>query len=233
MRFGISATSSIFPKNFRTRFRPINVCAIMSSRSIDPSSPSRLRLAPSSRIRGFEIPGRLGRLSRGPPSIATVGTGVVPPYPAVIRLSAEPSHHACRTLTAEGGHRDARATTLSLFMTRVHQAYAGLTSNGPAVHNCNLSGLPRRAHGTRASPVCKHCLLKLNLRTSLFQLRLDFRGFVLVDRLFDRFGSPFDQVLGFLEPKARDRAHFLDHLDLLLAGGRKHDGELGLFLGSG
>src|ERR1700761_6968066 len=28
MRFGISATSSIFPKNLRTRFRPINVCAI-------------------------------------------------------------------------------------------------------------------------------------------------------------------------------------------------------------
>src|SRR4249919_1868417 len=118
-------------------------------------------------------------------------------------------------------------------MTRVHQAYAGLTSNGPAIHNCNLSGLPRRAHGTRACLVCKHCLLKLNLRTSLFQLRLDFRGFVLVDRLFDRLGSPFDQVLGFLEPKARDRAHFLDHLDLLLAGGRKHDGELGLLLGSG
>src|SRR6478672_2339497 len=81
--------------------------------------------------------------------------------------------------------------------------------------NCNLSGLPGLAHDMRASPVCKHCLLKLNLRTSLFQLRLDFRGFVLVDRLFDRLGSPFDQVLGFLEPKARDRAHFLDHLDLL------------------
>jgi hypothetical protein len=41
MRFGISATSWIFPKNFRTRFRPINVCAIMSSRSIDPSGLSQ------------------------------------------------------------------------------------------------------------------------------------------------------------------------------------------------
>src|ERR1700746_2088372 len=39
MRFGISATSSIFPKNFLTRFRPVNVCAIMSSRSIEPSGP--------------------------------------------------------------------------------------------------------------------------------------------------------------------------------------------------
>src|SRR5271154_967073 len=37
MRFGISATSSIFPKNFLTRFRPMNVCAIMPSRLIEPS----------------------------------------------------------------------------------------------------------------------------------------------------------------------------------------------------
>src|SRR6185503_21379818 len=28
MRFGISATSWIFPKNFLTRLRPVNVCAI-------------------------------------------------------------------------------------------------------------------------------------------------------------------------------------------------------------
>src|SRR5215469_3810438 len=43
MRFGISATSSIFPKNFLTRFRPVNVCAIMSSRLIEPSSSRRGR----------------------------------------------------------------------------------------------------------------------------------------------------------------------------------------------
>src|SRR6516162_1747266 len=53
MRFGISATSSIFPKNFLTRFRPVNVCAIMSSRSIDPSGPElpphRRKLEPSPR----------------------------------------------------------------------------------------------------------------------------------------------------------------------------------------
>src|SRR5262249_55577494 len=33
MRFGISATSWIFPKNFRTRLRPVNVCAIVASHS--------------------------------------------------------------------------------------------------------------------------------------------------------------------------------------------------------
>src|SRR4051794_30084748 len=31
MRFGISATSWIFPKNFLTRLRPVNVCAIVLS----------------------------------------------------------------------------------------------------------------------------------------------------------------------------------------------------------
>src|SRR5579871_425642 len=31
MRFGISATSSILPKNLRTRLRPVNVCAIVAS----------------------------------------------------------------------------------------------------------------------------------------------------------------------------------------------------------
>src|SRR6185295_14161752 len=30
MRFGISATSWIFPKNFLTRLRPVNVCAMCS-----------------------------------------------------------------------------------------------------------------------------------------------------------------------------------------------------------
>src|SRR5215813_3213347 len=37
MRFGISATSSILPKNLRTRLRPVNVCAIVAS-SIPPAT---------------------------------------------------------------------------------------------------------------------------------------------------------------------------------------------------
>jgi hypothetical protein len=34
MRFGISATSLIFPKNLRTRLRPVNVSAIVASRFV-------------------------------------------------------------------------------------------------------------------------------------------------------------------------------------------------------
>src|ERR1700737_1993747 len=63
MRFGISATSSIFPKNFRTRFRPINVCAIMSFPSIDPSAPNRRPVQPSAQAIAL---GATGPASRSP-----------------------------------------------------------------------------------------------------------------------------------------------------------------------
>src|SRR6516162_1752104 len=49
MRFGISATSLMCPKNLRTRLRPVNVCcAIVASRYRRPSgaSPSKVRLRP-------------------------------------------------------------------------------------------------------------------------------------------------------------------------------------------
>src|SRR6516225_8079531 len=59
MRFGISATSSIFPKNFLTRFRPVNVCAIMSSRSIEPSGPRPTAAPPQVRT---ITPGRMRRM---------------------------------------------------------------------------------------------------------------------------------------------------------------------------
>src|SRR5262245_15582714 len=39
MRFGISATSWIFPKNFLTRLRPVNVCAIVLSLLSSDSLP--------------------------------------------------------------------------------------------------------------------------------------------------------------------------------------------------
>src|SRR5438034_9180927 len=52
MRFGISATSWIFPKNLRTRLRPVNVCAISFSllsyrRGRDDSPESRNPSRPS------------------------------------------------------------------------------------------------------------------------------------------------------------------------------------------
>ena len=173
----------------------------MSSRSIDPSSPSRLRLEPSSRIRGFEIPGRLGRLSGGPQSIATVRTGVVPPYPAVIRLSAEPSHHACRTLTAEGGHRDARASHSQPLHDQGPSGIRRSDIQWPGHPQLQPFGTPAPCSWHAGVSRIKHCLLKLNLRTSLFQLRLDFRGFVLVDASLTGLGAPSTKSLASLSPR--------------------------------
>src|SRR5581483_11112998 len=61
MRFGISATSLMCPKNLRTRLRPVNVCcAIVASRYRRPfegGEPSKARLPPPP---GFEFSSVLG-----------------------------------------------------------------------------------------------------------------------------------------------------------------------------
>src|ERR1700674_4178606 len=58
MRFGISATSSIFPKNLRTRLRPVNVCAIVASFFL---RPPRMGGGVLQRVQNA----RAGRCSRG------------------------------------------------------------------------------------------------------------------------------------------------------------------------
>src|SRR5690606_37443564 len=56
---------------------------------------------------------------------------------------------------------------------------------------------------------------------------------VLGHAFLDGLRRAFDEVLGFLEAEARDRADLLDDLDLLVAGCRENDGELRLlFRGS-
>src|SRR5690348_13399083 len=73
MRFGISATSLIEPKNFRTRLRPVNVCAIVS-------------------LSILYVDGKRGRLSERPHPIATIRTGVGAARFYVIRVEPEPPH---------------------------------------------------------------------------------------------------------------------------------------------
>src|SRR5690349_12671643 len=51
-------------------------------------------------------------------------------------------------------------------------------------------------------------------------------GSFLVGLLQDRLRSTLDEVLGLLETKTRDRADFLDDLDLLVAGTLEDDVEL-------
>src|SRR5947209_10966947 len=54
---------------------------------------------------------------------------------------------------------------------------------------------------------------------------------LLVDLLQHRLGRAVDQVLGLLQAQARQAAHLLDDLDLLVARGLEDDVELVLLLG--
>ena len=51
-----------------------------------------------------------------------------------------------------------------------------------------------------------------------FELLLDLLGLVLVHAFLDGLGRGLDEVLGFLEAEAGDRADLLDDVDLLVAG---------------
>src|SRR5262245_18407506 len=73
MRFGISATSWIFPKNLRTRLRPVNVCAISSLALSNRRAGTTLRKAAihrdhQDRRRSPIISLRLGRSPKSRPS---------------------------------------------------------------------------------------------------------------------------------------------------------------------
>src|SRR5579864_1253937 len=139
MRFGISATYSIFPKNFRTRFRPINVCAIMSSRSIDPDlsrHAQAITLEPtgpasrSSRYRGDQGDSPNGRNPSRPSGQASDA------YSPVIRPKFRiTSPHS--PLNGDIGNSRARALKSQEF--RSQPVMAGLD---PAIHVLNLSGSP-------------------------------------------------------------------------------------------
>src|SRR5438034_10555669 len=65
-------------------------------------------------------------------------------------------------------------------------------------------------------------------RTRIFKLFFDFCRLILVDPLLDRLGRRLDEVFGFLETELGDGAHFLDHVDLLVAEPGENDIELGL-----
>src|SRR5260370_6785373 len=167
MRFGISATSWIFPKNLRTRLRPVNVCAISS-------------LALSNRRARDDSPeGRHPSRPSGQPSRPLVDAA---------RPTAEPL----------SPYR--RPPDIGRFRGLLTPESVALTSH----------------------------LLEFHLGPRPFQLGPDLLRLVLAHAFLDRLWRTLDQILGLLEAQAGERAHLLDHLDLLVADGGTHGGELGL-----
>src|SRR5262249_13672569 len=170
MRFGISATSWIFPKNLRKRFRPVNVCAISS-------------LALSNRRARDDSPeGRHPWRSSGQPSR---------PLVSAARPTAEPACPYRRP--AEIGR------------------FRGLLTPEPVALTSHL--------------------LEFHLGPAFSRLALCLPRPLLVPVFLARFGRPPTQLFALLEAQAGERAHLLDHLDLLVADGGEHGGELGLLFG--
>src|SRR3954454_13026660 len=70
--------------------------------------------------------------------------------------------------------------------------------------------------------------LDLDGRAGFLEALLELLGFGLVDAFLDGPGRALDQRLGFAEAELGDRAHFLDHVDLLAAVVDENNVELGL-----
>src|SRR3954454_17591257 len=106
-----------------------------------------------------------------------------------------------------------------------------------------VRSVPRRNADGRAdagpavpSSLCSGLLLDVDARAGRLELLLGRLGRFLGDALEHRLGGVVDEVLGLLEPEARERPDLLDALDLLVAGRLEDDVELRLlllFLGDG
>src|SRR5579875_425668 len=218
MRFGISATSLIDPKNFLTRLRPVNVCAIVS------------------------LSIRLWRAALAPlPTaaiIAAIGTGVGTVRFYVIRVG--PNRRTLRTFRDRTGPPGtARSPDPSISPCLLSAL------PGPRPGRILLAGLdPRSARGKdRASAPLSGSRaaarepafglnsprsLELNLGAHLFERGLDLGRLLLGDAFLDRLRRALDQILGLLQAETGNGANLFDDLDLLLAGAGEHDRKLGL-----
>src|SRR5687767_9218800 len=76
-------------------------------------------------------------------------------------------------------------------------------------------------------------LLDLDLGAGFLELLLEGLGVGLADAFLDGLRRAVHQVLGLLQAQARDFAHGLDRVHLVLAGGDEDDRELGLLLDRG
>src|SRR5215469_747842 len=200
MRFGISATSSIFPKNFLTRFRPINVCAIISSRSIEPSDPkhrqsrtSNHRLNPAAantaavfacavpRQRGDQDDSPEGRNPSRPSGQAFIRR-VLALCISVLLFNDSGTRPNRRNATPHQDlphSRQPQETAPAVLgpYPRYDQANPGHPRLEPTSRTVGNPAVTPPAPGLALS---RYCLLKLNLCADLFELRLDLGSIVLV-----------------------------------------------------
>src|SRR4029450_1519535 len=107
---------------------------------------------------------------------------------------------------------------------------AGTLAHGSSA--CRTSLRPKRSVGGRRPdrPAAHPRSFDLDGGADPFELLLRLVGLLLGDLLEDRLWGAVHEVLRLLETEARERAHLLDHLDLLVARGREDHVELRLLL---
>src|SRR5690242_14316845 len=88
-------------------------------------------------------------------------------------------------------------------------------------------------YGPEACSLKPEALRNRNLGADFFELLLDGLGLFLGHAFLDRLRRALDEVLRFLQAQAGDFADHLDDLDLVAAGFRQRDVELGLLLDGG
>ena len=149
------------------------------------------------------------------------------------RPRAPPSRHTEHPANSERPSADPRTNVALQGRGRRKLAGAwgmkpdGLRRLRPCTADAQFCGPATLMHRSRAS------LLDFDLRAGFLELLLRGFGVRLRDAFLDGLRRAVDQVLRFLEAEARQLAHGLDHVHLVLAERGEDDGELGLFLGGG
>src|SRR6202521_1301805 len=172
MRFGISATSWILPKNLRTRLRPVNVCAIVGlsiGRCSQRHHVRRPGAAPGSATPGYRCVGRDSPVRRRPARALPV---VADPKPL------SPKSHCLRIVHSIAPPR------------RRTWRFAGFRRRNPLTPSSwRILGCPpelvRRPPEDAAIIGVGRWSFQLDLGSDLFEGGLDLGSFTLVDPLFD------------------------------------------------
>src|SRR6185437_5149295 len=232
MRFGISATSLMCPKNLRTRLRPVNVCcAIVAShfvalkgrtfRSAIGIAPGLNLIVPNREPRFWDQSPESQHRTFKPQNDARARCRTRSSKPASSRTEK------ARNCLSPNGLRGNAAVPFAnrAFVLPSRYGMAIVEIRGVTLRIPTQSCVQPGPDGTRPG---RRRLLQFDLRAGLLELGLDLVGLVLVDAFLDRLGRALDEILGLLEAEAGDGPDFLDDFDLLFAGGGKHHREFGL-----
>src|SRR3954471_6602650 len=108
--------------------------------------------------------------------------------------------------------------------------------SGPTTRERSLVPSRKRPSGSQEAGRARllpRALLELDAGAGALELRLGLLRLFLGDLLEHRLRRRVHEVLGLLQPEARERPDLLDDLDLLVAGRLEDDVELVLLLGGG